>query len=335
MSQFKISACCQLGEMVTNKKGVTEFKQYDDCKVGTITITSMAKLCGIDHRDDLTIGHVVANKPKLQSKLISKLKQNLQALNNQIKRVSQYPDSLKAFRITSNLLPLYTEPRFAPLYDSKIMSMIELSLSNTGKIAIDNSIRLSSHPSQFTTLSSDKDNVIDKSIIDLEHHVMIFKMLGMTPEDHGVVINIHANGKSFTLPERAKHLFNWISLENDEGKAGHKKCLMLCQKYDIRYVFDLHHYYCETGDRLDVNSDMMHDILNTWGTQRPIFHLSQPRSVNGNHKDLCAHSDIIDDKELIEYTAPFLYYVGLDIEAKHKNVASEKFYQDVQKHIDF
>lgn len=335
MSQFKISACCQLGEMVTNKKGVTEFKQYDDCKVGTITITSMAKLCGIDHRDDLTIDHVIANKPKLQSKLISKLKQNLQALNNQIKRVSQYPDNLKAFRITSDLLPLYTEPRFAPLYDSKVMSMIELSLSNTGKIAIYNSIRLSSHPSQFTTLCSDKDSVIDKSIIDLEHHVMIFKMLGMTPEDHGVVINIHANGKSFTLPERAKHLFNWITLENDEGKAGHKKCIMLCQKYGIRYVFDLHHYYCETGDRLDVNSDMMHDILSTWGEQRPIFHLSQPRSVNGSHKDLCAHSDIIDDKELIEYTAPFLYYVDLDIEAKHKNVASEKFYQDVQKHIDF
>lgn len=332
---YRIAACCQLGELKINRKGIEEFKQYDDCKVGTITITSMAKLCGIGDRNDLTFDHVIKNKDKLQTKLVSKLKQNLQALNSQIKRVSNFSDDLKMFRITSDLLPLFTEPRFKPLYDYKVMSMIAKSLANTGKIAIENNIRLSSHPSQFTTLCSDKESVLNNSIIDLEHHVMIFQMLGMNPQDHEVVINIHANGKSFTLPERARHLFNWITLENDEKQAGHKKCLMLCKKYGIRYVLDLHHYYCETGDLFDITSDDMQEVLATWKGQRPIFHLSQARDTDGSFRDLCSHSNTVTDSGLIEYAATFLYYTDLDIEAKYKNVASTKFSNDVKKFVDF
>ncbi|CAH9013882.1 putative UV DNA damage repair endonuclease UvsE [Vibrio phage 277E43-1] len=316
---YKISACCQLGELTTNRKGETVFTQFNDCKVGTITVKSMSTLSPTQQR----------------VKLLGKVKQNLNALRSQIKRVAAFSDDQKMFRITSDLFPLYTHLDYNHLYDDEMLQLIKSSLSVTGKLIIDNGIRVSTHPSQYTTLSSDKDHVIDNSIRDLESHVFLFECLGLNPVDHGVVINIHANGKSFTLPERASHLFPWISLENDEKLAGHEKCLMLCEKYGIRYVFDLHHYYCETGDYLDVNSEGYQRIQNTWPEGvRPIIHLSQSRG-DTNKREMCAHSDMITDQSLIEYFANWLYHSDCDLEAKHKNVASAQLAKDVIKFTDF
>jgi UV DNA damage repair endonuclease len=316
---YKIASCCQLGELTLNRKGETVFSQFDDCKVGTITVKIMSTLTPTQQR----------------VKLIGKVKQNLSALRSQIKRVAAFPDDQKMFRITSDLFPLYTHLDYNHLYDDEILQLIRTSLSNTGKLIIDNGIRVSTHPSQYTTLSSDKDHVIDNSIRDLESHVFLFECLGLNPVDHGVVINIHANGKSFTLPERASHLFQWLSLENDEKLAGHEKCLMLCEKYGIRYVFDLHHYYCETGDYLDVNSEDYQRIQNTWawGT-RPIIHLSQSRG-DESKREMCAHSDMITDSALIEYFANWLYHNDCDLEAKYKNVASAQLAKDVKQFTDF
>lgn len=310
---YRIAACCQLGELVTNRKGETVFQQYSDCKMGTITVKSMQSLSPSQQR----------------VKLLGKVKQNLQALQSQIKRVANFPDTQKMFRISSDLLPLYTHQDFTHLYDDQMMQIISKSLSITGKLIKDNDIRVSSHPSQFTTLCSDKEHVIDNSIRDLEHHVMIFNLMGLSPDD-GVVINIHANGSSFELPERAKHLFGYISLENDEKKAGHDKVLMLCEKYSIRYVFDHHHYYCETGDYLDFNGSVWQRIKATWKGQRPIMHLSQSRG-DTNFREQCAHSDMITDQELIEYITPYLYEADLDLEAKWKNAASNQLDLDIQK----
>lgn len=327
----RIAACCQLGELVVNRKGVQEFKQFSDCSMGTVQRAAMLKILGIGKEDLhlLTVDVVQANKVKLQAKLLPVVKRNLQALHSQIKRVAAFPDTQKMFRISSDLLPLFTHLELGTLYDDSIMSVVSASLSRTGKLIRDNDIRVSSHPSQWTTLSSDNEAVIDASIRDLEHHKLIFTLMGLSAAD-GVVINIHANGNSFTLPERAKHLFDIISLENDEKKAGHDKVLMLCEKYGIRYVFDHHHYFCETGDYLDFNGDIWSRIKATWKGQRPIMHLSQSRG-DGSFKEQCAHSDMITDTDLIEYIAPFLYEADLDVEAKHKNLASNQLDQDVQK----
>lgn len=322
---YRIAACCQLGEVKNDK-----FTQFDSCKMGTITVTSMAKLCGVT-KDNLTADIIQSNFMVLSVKLLAKLEQNLSALRSQVLQHTYNDGTRKMFRISSDLLPLYTHPLLGALYDEQTMDFISKRLHDIGEMIDGVDLRVTSHPSQFTTLCSDKEHVIDNSIIDLEHHVMIFEKMGLTPAD-GVVINIHANGKSFSLPERAKHLFPWISLENDEKQAGHGKVLALCEQYGIRYVFDLHHYYCETGEYMPIGHEDVSRILATWGDQRPVFHLSQSRGSDSK-RDLCAHSDIVDDNNLIEYTAQYLKYVDLDIEAKYKNVAADKFAQDVLKFL--
>ncbi|AUR86431.1 UV-endonuclease [Vibrio phage 1.084.O._10N.261.49.F5] len=320
---YRIAACCQLGELVTNRKGVQEFKQFSDCQMGTVQRAAMLKIMGItkDELHLLTPELVEQYKSKLQAKLIPTIKKNLQALSAQIKRVSSLPDNQKMFRISSDLLPLYTHIELGALYDETVMSMIRSSLSHTGELIRKHNIRVSSHPSQFTTLSSDNPDVIVNSIRDLEHHVMIFESMGLNPDDHGVVINIHANGKSFDLPESAQHLFNWISLEPDEKQAGFNKVLGLCETYGVRMVLDLHHHWCENGEYLSFNSDNTIRALKTWpSSQRPLLHISQPRGLSSK-KEMCAHSDMIDNLKLIEYLRPWLSVFDCDVEVKFKNVS--------------
>lgn len=310
---YKIAACCQLGELRTNRNGVTKFEQFSDTKMGTITVKSMQTL----------------TESSQYTKLVGKVKQNLNALQAQINYVAKLPANQRMFRISSDMFPLYTFVDLNHLYDEKLRNIIKAKLSHIGKVAKQHGIRLSTHPSQFTTLSSDKDNVIDNAIRDLEMHVWLFECMGLEPED-GVCINIHCNGASFELPQRAAHLFKWISLENDEKKAGFDKTLTLCETYGIRMVLDLHHFYCEQGDYLPIDDPRLQRVLATWGNQRPLFHLSQSRG-DANFRELCAHSDMIDDPALIEYAVQFCKYADFDIEAKHKNLASASFALEVEK----
>lgn len=330
VTKGQIAACCQLGYLKTRRDGSQVFEQFADCKVGTITQKAMLQICGIDCIDDLAQTHIDRCWVRLQSKLISKVKQNLTALHNQIKRVAVYSDpALKMYRITSDLLPLYTHKQLGQLYDDNVMTLIANSLQRTGKVIRDTQIRVTSHPSQYTTLSSDIPRVIDNSIVDLEHHVKVFKLLELNPDEHGVVINIHANGKSWTLPDRACHLFSWLSLENDEHQAGYDKVLHLCKTYGIRYVFDIHHHAVQTGgDYPSTDSSVIRDVLSTWPeNQVPLFHLSQSRD---SEKLIGAHSDMITDKTLICHAKQFLQIGSIDIEAKHKNLASEQFLASVR-----
>jgi UV DNA damage repair endonuclease len=328
---YRISACCQLGELVKNRKGETVFEQYKDCTMGTVQRAAMLKILGIAKEDLhlLTKEVVLSNKLVLQAKLIPVIKRNLQALRSQLTRVSKFPTTQRIFRISSDLLPLYTHPELSHLYDEKVMKMISISLAGSGNLVKKFDIRVSTHPSQYTTLCSDNDAVIDNSIRDLEYHVMMFENMGLTHED-GIVINIHANGASFELPERARHLFKYITLENDEKKAGHEKTLMLCEKYGIRYVFDHHHHFCESGEYIDVNGETWKRIKATWNGQRPLMHLSQSRGTE-NFKELCAHSDTITDENLIRHIIPFLQEADVDVEAKYKNVASDNLDKAINK----
>lgn len=254
---------------------------------------------------------------------------NLIALRNQILYVSRLPEQQRFFRMSSDILTLRDHPEFGDeaYSDPLFQSMIESSLKATGDIIKNNNIRTSMHPAQYTTLCSPREIVINKSIKTLECHKYILECMGLTPEEHGVVINIHTNGQKFDIPiDKIQHLKNWISFENDEKKAGHNKTLDICEKYGIRYVFDIHHYFCENGEYLDTESDDFKRILNTWGSQIPKFHLSQSR----DQKNICAHSDIIDDPMVVAQAKKYLEFGDIMVEAKHKNLASSGLVARIQ-----
>ena len=300
---FKLGTCCHIGQLHTNAKGETSFKQYNDFKIGTIRVCNMKDLSATAQHD------------KLKAKVFA----NLAALKKQVLHISKLPENQRMFRISSDLLPLYGHVDYMHLYDhNAIAPIMQQLLKRIGEIVKTNNIRISTHPSQFITLTSDRPDVVDNSIRDLECAKRIFEYMELSPNECS--INIHCNGRSFTLPEHASHLFPWLTIENDEKKAGFDKTITLCEQYNIRMVLDLHHYFCEQGEYLDINSNNFQRVLNTWNGERPYFHISQPRG-NENKRELCAHSDYIDDPKLIEYLRAALEYGDCEVEAKYKNLA--------------
>lgn len=303
MHNYKIGFACQVGSVVKDT-----FKQLPDTTIGTVTVSGIIKLSDSAQYD----------------KLVSKVKQNLRALSLQIAYVSKLPQHLRMFRISSNLLPLVDHPELGQLYDAQLWQLIEYNLGNIRQTIQQHNIRISLHPSQYTVLNSESNQTITNSIRTLNFQYKILELLGK-PADS--VINIHFNGRLDTLPVNEISDFKqYLSLENDEKTGNLDRVLKACQQHNVRYVLDLHHYFCNTGSYLGVNDYRLDSIIETWDGIRPKLHLSQARDLLGSKRDIWAHSDTITDKELVKYTAQFLDRFDVMIEAKNKNLASVDFY---------
>ena len=54
----------------------------------------------------------------------------------------------------------------------EIWHELEEILAHAGQLAKEHSVRLSVHPGQYTVLASNKPDVVEKSIEDLEYHAL-------------------------------------------------------------------------------------------------------------------------------------------------------------------
>ncbi len=327
----KIGTVCMTGEVVNGK-----FVAAKGTKMGTVTRATMLKICGIDKQPELLTPDLVQQyfKP-LQAKLLPKVKQNLQALREQIKYVTSMGEGevaphLNLFRISSDLLPLFDHEVLGVLYDDKVKGMIELSLAATRTIIDTHNVRICVHPDQFNVINSDKPKVREQTFRNLYMHKYF---MGMLTDD--ININIHPSGALDHIPEFDSStnldLIPCLNFENEDklGKqfqATTENTLLLCEKYGIKMLFDIHHHYVLTGTHLETSSETFSRIINTWQGKRPLLHLSQGREHSRDRK----HSDTITNEELIGVAKKFLQYGDIELEAKHKsdavrNLASKVF----------
>jgi UV DNA damage endonuclease len=315
MNNGKLGTVCIItsGKKVDNKGEVSypADKQYS---FGTITKKSMSTLT-----------------PSQQyAKLVSKVKQNLQALSKQIQYIAMLPEQLRCFRISSTILPLFDEPEYGLLYDQPLKDLISNSLSRTKSIIDHFGIRVGMHPDKFCVINSDNPTVRTNSIRNLSYHHYVLSQLQSWQD--GANINIHLTGKLDHLPQDVLDgiapFKEYLSFENDDviPRAGLLPTLSFCEKYGIRMLLDVHHYFAETvGVHFDFNEqrDTFQRILNTWQPNvLPLFHVSQSASVEGlTPKALSSHSDMIDCPVVIGLVKELLCHGDVEVEAKAKNIS--------------
>lgn len=305
-------------------KSKSTFTAHKDTKMGTVTRKSMMQICGIDDPSLLTLDVVSKNSIKLKAKLMPKVKQNLNALYNQLVFVSGMPTECHALRISSDLLPLFDHPVLGSLYDVDMLSVVDMLLNRCKKVIDSNGIVISTHPDQFVIINSVGEDTRNQSFVTLMYHKYFMERL--TTSDKSC-INIHLEGNLDHLPEldndKYSDLIPWLSFENSDknGKiftGDTQNTLLICEKYGIKMLYDCHHHLVMTGEFLDVGSSTFERILSTWGNQKPYFHVSQSREVD---KVSRAHSDYIDDPMVIQQ-AKILSGLGcLEVEAKAKTSA--------------
>jgi UV DNA damage endonuclease len=233
-------------------------------------------------------------------------------------------NNIQGYRLSSSLAPILTHKNLRlRIADLPNFAAIKAVCESIKQLLAANPIRISAHPSEYITLSSDNPECIDNSIVDLEQHAEIFDLLGL-PQDYRSPLNIHVRKdqepekvfKTFAshferLSDKIKHR---LVLEVNDNKGGTWNIRNLYEFFyknlNIPITFDsLHNQLCNNGES---EQKMFELAYSTWNTT-PLFHFSE--GVNGTRKHADYPTSIPND---------FSHNVYWDCEFKAKDLAIQK-----------
>ena len=314
---------------------VDGIKPKDDCKqynTGTTTITWLKR----------------QTRDVAEQKLWDLMVQNLEATRKLIERVGQLEESLRMVRISSDLLPAYTEPSWSYFWRrTDVMEYCSRVFSNIGDIARANNVRLSFHPGQFCVLASETPGIVDRSIEEFEYHVDMARWMGYGRTFQDFKINVHIAGRAG--PQGIKAAWqrltpearNCLTIENDEISWGIDSSLELVDTCAL--VLDIHHHWIKTGEYIENNDDRIKRICDSWRGVRPVIHYSVSREdvlvghtgherpaliplMEQGHKrgKLRAHSNFYWNDAVNTWAITHSSWADIMCESKGKNLASFK-----------
>ena len=229
-------------------------------------------------------------------------------------------NKIQGYRLSSDLCPVIKHPDvMLALEDLPNYNEIKESIKDLSAAIKETGIRVSAHPSEYITLTSDDDIKINHSIVDLELHAEIFDRLELSQSYYNPLnIHIRKEGDAKDLSLTFMRNYNKLSesvksrlvLENnDTGNTWTVKNLKkyIYNDYGIPVTFDnLHHEM--------LNHDVSHydaffEAYSTWNCT-PIFHYSEGKNGTRAHKDMAENLPIDYDKDVL-----------FDVELKSKDYA--------------
>ena len=230
-------------------------------------------------------------------------------------------NNISGYRISSDLCPVIKHPDvMLSLEELPNYNLIEKEINNVSLAIKETSIRVSAHPSEYITLTSEDDIKIKHSLVDLEFHGEIFDRLGLS-RTHYNPLNIHVRKEGD--PDQLCNIFmknferlsdgikSRLVLENND--TGNTWDVATLKKYfykdnNIPITFDnLHHKMLNKGVS---EFDAFLDAYETWGDIIPVFHYSEGKDNGRAHKDM---ADYLPEN--------FGKNVLFDVELKSKDIA--------------
>ena len=234
-------------------------------------------------------------------------------------------NDISIYRMSSDLFPWMSEYRFEDLPN---FQKLKETMEKVGQIVANSNLRISFHPGQFDVLASPNEEVVRKTIYDLDQHSRIMDLMGL-PKSHYAAINIHIGGSYGDKPTAlARFCENFKKLapstqarlvvENDD-KASQ---FGVHDLYDGVYkvigcpiTFDhLHHRFC-------TNDLTAHKAANlaasTWNGITPLQHYSSSKAMYEDSSVIPrSHAD-----HIYEVIPDYGFEVDIEIEAKAKDLA--------------
>lgn len=243
---------------------------------------------------------------------------------------------VRVYRMSSSTVPYGTHPDLPDLDYRRQIGECEAQLERLGDKARRFGLRLSTHPGQYTVLSSPDEEIARKARLDLEQDALLLDSLGIGPE--GVVV-IHVGG---VYGDAAASLERWVRnfdrlseraqrrvvVEHDERCFDLSDVLALHERTGVRVVFDLHHHRCNAAPELEDVADALPAALDTWPADiRPKAHVSSARtelrSVGGKPQPplLDQHADFLTPWDLLTLLEASDRPLDVMVEAKAKDLA--------------
>ena len=281
-----------------------------------------------------------------EQKLWDIMEQNLASTKLLVERVGQLEENLRMVRLSSDLLPVYTEPTWSYFWRRPdVMDRCSRGFSDIGITARHLGVRLSFHPGQFTVLASESDDIVNRSIEEFEYHADMARWMGYGRTFQDFKINVHISGRrgpqgiKAVIPRLSPEARNCITIENDEISWGIDSSLELVD--DLALVLDIHHHWIHTGEYIKNDDDRIKKIIDSWRGARPVIHYSVSREdllvghsgsqrptlstlMESGYKKgkLRAHSDFYWNTAVNEWALSFLDRFDIMAESKAKNLAS-------------
>ena len=228
---------------------------------------------------------------------------------------------IKGYRISSDLCPVINHPEVnVALEDLPNFNFIKHEINKIKKALEETKIRVSAHPSEYISLTSEDEKVINNSIKDLEQHAEIFELLGLEKSYYNPLnIHIRKEGDPENLCKIFMKNFERLSdgvksrlvLENnDTGNTWDVVALKeyFWRRHNIPVTFDnLHHKMLNKGVS---EFDAFSNAYETWNDIIPIFHYSEGKDNGRAHKDMAEHLPDNFGKEVL-----------WEVELKNKDIA--------------
>lgn len=285
-------------------------------------------------------------------KLWQLVRQNIGSTLLLVERVSKFESGLKMLRISSDILPMYTEPNWSWFYqDPTVIRYLEQEFKKVGDLAREQDVRLSMHPGQFTVLASENPDIVRRSIDEFEYHTNMARWMGYGQKFQDFKINVHISGRAGPNGIRGAYqklspeARNCITIENEEISWGLDDCLLISDLVPI--VLDLHHHLIHDHEYISETDPRISRVIDSWRGVRPVIHYSQSRedllkshpcdqmidvgSLIGQgyrRQHLRAHSDFMWNQAVNSWAINHWQWADVMVEAKAKNLASQKLYRE-------
>jgi len=240
-------------------------------------------------------------------------------------------NNIKVYRMSSDMFPWFTHYEFKDLPNFGTITKL---LQKIGEIVLESKMRVGFHPGQYCIISSEKDNVVENSINELNKHAEMLDMMGL-PVNNYYSINIHLNSTKPTLQASAlRFCANFyllsesararLTVENDDKPAQ----FTVKHLYDyvhkvvgIPIIADSLHWYCNPGDMSW--EDTLKLALSTWKVKPLCHHSSSKKLHEDKASTIREHTDY-----LYEPFENFGEDVDVELECKMKDVALLKYIKD-------
>ena len=276
---------------------------------------------------------------------------NIEAVRKLVERVGELDENLRMVRLSSDILPVYTEPTWGGYWRSAdVRAYCERAFGAVGDLARERGVRLSMHPGQFTVLASINEGIVNRSIEEFEYHVDMVRWMGYGKSFQDFKVNVHISGRKGpqgiidVLPRLSPEARNVITIENDEMSWGIDSSIELVDHCAL--VLDIHHHWINSGEYIQPTDDRVLRIIDSWRGVRPTMHYSVSREdclvdhpadvmpdlstllTEGYKKQkLRAHSNFYWNHEVNEWALSFWDKFDIMCESKGKNIASFALHQ--------
>ena len=253
-------------------------------------------------------------------RLVQKVENNL----NCLLKILQYnvQKGFYFFRISSDLVPFASHPVCTFDWAGHFRGQFR----KVGEFIEEHNIRISMHPDQFVVINAQKDDVVERSVWELEYHCTVLDKMAL---DSTAKIQIHLGGvygdKRSAIDrfiERysslSKSLKSRLVVENDDRSYSLEDCLSVHEKIGIPIIFDAFHHQClNNGETLRQGLQLS---ASTWKESDGIPMVDYSTQLPGHRQG--AHAKSIDVQlfqDFLNHTKGLNFDIMLEIKDKEKS----------------